>query len=409
MKYRRLAAILSFLTLFILACQDKIPINELSNAKQAIDKALTVKADDYAPEEFGEANRQIAAAHQVMIEDGKSEDIIKNADAAYTKAVEAYNKSAVLYAEEGIRKAEEAIAAADDAYAEKFSPYNLREAKDLNVSAARKYDAKEYEESIKFSQEAYDKAVIAKDESLNNKYQLRAKIDEVSSRISRIERYDYKAYAPGQYDLAVKNLQKARDEYSDDRIKDGFQSIAVADKNAAEAYRLTMNGVTSAKIAEAEEAVRAAENSTGASSATEDMDAAREALTNAKLSRDRGNYDESIRYCNEAIKFSNDVIESGKVAAVVASGDGSDTDADSDKDKSKEESARGDVVSEDDDYYYYKVKSWAKYGDCLWQIAGEYYGNPRLWNKIYNANRNKISNPDLIKPGWVLKIPKIKK
>ena len=168
-----------------------------------------------------------------------------------------------------------------------------------------------------------------------------------------------------------------------------------------------MNGVTSAKIAEAEEAVRAAENSNGASSATEDMDAAREALANAKLSRDNGNYDDSIAYCNEAIRFSNDVIESGKNAAVVASGDGSDTDKD--KDKSKGKSARGEVISEDDDYYYYKVKSWAKYGDCLWQIADEYYGNPRLWTRIYKANKKRISNPDLIKPGWVLKIPKIKK
>ncbi|HQO40986.1 MAG TPA: LysM peptidoglycan-binding domain-containing protein [Spirochaetota bacterium] len=407
MKYRKSAAILSFITLFILACQDEIPINELSKAKQAIDKALTVKADEYAPEEFGEANRQIAAAHEVMIKDEKPEESIKNADVAYTKAVEAYNKSAVLYAEAGIRKAEEAIAAADDAYAEKLSADNFREAKDLNAGAAQKYDAREYEESIKLSQAAYDKAVLAKDESLDNKYQLQVKIDEVSSRISRIEQYDYEAYAPGQYNLAVENLKKAQDEYNDDRIKDGFQSVAVADKNADEAYRLTMNGVTSAKIAEAEEAVRAAENSNGASSATEDMDAAREALANAKLSRDNGNYDDSIAYCNEAIRFSNDVIESGKNAAVVASGDGSDTDKD--KDKSKGKSARGEVISEDDDYYYYKVKSWAKYGDCLWQIADEYYGNPRLWTRIYKANKKRISNPDLIKPGWVLKIPKIKK
>ncbi|HPS57435.1 MAG TPA: LysM peptidoglycan-binding domain-containing protein [Spirochaetota bacterium] len=405
MKYRNLAAILSFITLFLLACQDEIPINELSKAKLAIDRALTVKADEYAPEEFNEANKQISVAHEQIIKEEKPEECIKNADAAYNKAVEAYNKSAVLYAEAGMRKAEEAIAAADDAYAEKLSPDNFREAKDLHASASQRYEAKNYEETISLAKASYDKAVKAREEALDNKYQLQVKIDEVSSRISRIEQYDYEAYAPGQYNLAVENLKKAQEEYNDDRIREGFQSVAIADKNADEAYKLTMEGVTGAKIIEAEDAVKAAENSNGAATAAEDMDAAREALANAKLSRDNGNYDDSITYSNEAIRLSNDVIESGKKAAVVAAGDGKDKVQDDKTTKS----ANGEVIKEDENYYYYKVKSWAKYGDCLWQIAGEFYGNPRLWTKIYKANKNKISNPDLIRPGWVLKIPKIQK
>lgn len=408
MKYRNLAAILSFITLFLLACQDEIPINELSKAKMAIDKALTVKADEYAPEEFNEANKQIAAAHEMMITQEKPEESVKNADAAYNKAVEAYNKSAVLYAEANMKKAEEAIAAADDAYAEKLSPDNFREAKDLQASASQRYEAKNYEETISLAKASYDKAVKAKEESLDNKYQLQVKIDEVSSRISRIEQYDYEAYAPGQYNLAVENLKKAQEEYNEDRIKDGFQSVAVADKNADEAYKLTMEGVTAAKISEAEEAVKAAENSTGATAASADMDAAREALANAKLSRDNGNYDDSITYSNEAVRLSNDVIEAGKKAAIVAAGNGTDADKDKDKDGKVTKPADGEVVKEDANYYYYKVKSWAKYGDCLWQIADEYYGNPRLWTKIYKANKNKIHNPDLIRPGWILKIPKLK-
>ncbi|NCC45356.1 MAG: LysM peptidoglycan-binding domain-containing protein, partial [Clostridia bacterium] len=30
-----------------------------------------------------------------------------------------------------------------------------------------------------------------------------------------------------------------------------------------------------------------------------------------------------------------------------------------------------------------------------------------LWRKIYNANRDRIKNPDLIRPGWVIRIPKL--
>lgn len=44
-------------------------------------------------------------------------------------------------------------------------------------------------------------------------------------------------------------------------------------------------------------------------------------------------------------------------------------------------------------------------GDNLSKIAKQFYGNPNDWQKIFNANRDQISNPDLIQPGQVLKIP----
>lgn len=49
----------------------------------------------------------------------------------------------------------------------------------------------------------------------------------------------------------------------------------------------------------------------------------------------------------------------------------------------------------------YTVKS----GDCLWNIAKKYYGSGSQYTKIYNANKDKISNPNLIYPGQVLTIP----
>ena len=44
-------------------------------------------------------------------------------------------------------------------------------------------------------------------------------------------------------------------------------------------------------------------------------------------------------------------------------------------------------------------------GDSLWKIAKRFYGNGEDWYRIHDANRNVIENPDLIQPGWKLRIP----
>ena len=46
-----------------------------------------------------------------------------------------------------------------------------------------------------------------------------------------------------------------------------------------------------------------------------------------------------------------------------------------------------------------------KKGDCLWNIAKSFYGNGSKYTVIYNANKDKIKNPNLIYPGQVLTIP----
>ena|SRR5947207_15588964 len=46
-----------------------------------------------------------------------------------------------------------------------------------------------------------------------------------------------------------------------------------------------------------------------------------------------------------------------------------------------------------------------KQGDTLSKIAKEHLGDANAYNKIFNANRDQLSDPDKIKPGQVLKIP----
>jgi nucleoid-associated protein YgaU len=45
-------------------------------------------------------------------------------------------------------------------------------------------------------------------------------------------------------------------------------------------------------------------------------------------------------------------------------------------------------------------------GDCLWNIAHNAFGDPFKWTLIYEANKSKINNPDLIYPNQEFDIPK---
>ncbi len=47
-------------------------------------------------------------------------------------------------------------------------------------------------------------------------------------------------------------------------------------------------------------------------------------------------------------------------------------------------------------------------GDFLWKIAGksDIYGDPYAWSRIYTTNRDQIKNPDLIFPTQIFQIPR---
>lgn len=76
------------------------------------------------------------------------------------------------------------------------------------------------------------------------------------------------------------------------------------------------------------------------------------------------------------------------------------------KPAAKEEKATVSVTKERDASTAPTTKTYTvKKGDTLWAIAAKYYGSGAQYNKIYNANTDKISNPNLIYPGQVFTIP----
>ncbi len=44
-------------------------------------------------------------------------------------------------------------------------------------------------------------------------------------------------------------------------------------------------------------------------------------------------------------------------------------------------------------------------GDSLSKISKKFYGDANSWKRIFEANKDVVKNPDLIQPGWKLRIP----
>ncbi len=61
----------------------------------------------------------------------------------------------------------------------------------------------------------------------------------------------------------------------------------------------------------------------------------------------------------------------------------------------------------------YRIRTWRGERDCLWNIAKDraIYANPYLWRKLYEANKDKLpdpNNPDWVEPGIILTIPSLR-
>jgi nucleoid-associated protein YgaU len=44
-------------------------------------------------------------------------------------------------------------------------------------------------------------------------------------------------------------------------------------------------------------------------------------------------------------------------------------------------------------------------GDTLQKISKKFYGKTNKWNRIYEANKDKLKSPNKIYPGQVIDIP----
>lgn len=407
-KFRLPVFFLTAAMAVIVACGDPIPIKEMVAARQAITKAYSVKADKYAVKELDKAKTELFKAHD-SVKNEKMDKAKLSADESYKAAVAAYNKAVPLLAKDTIDAAEQSMNMAVEAYAEELAKTEYAEAKDELAEANKLYENKKFYDAYKKALEADKKAKNARNVALGKKDTLKDAIDEVKATLVRAKKYDADRHSSEKYKLAEENVALAEQSYNDLKLKKGFAAIEVAKLNADEAYGKSLEGSAKAEYANAQVMVEKAKAAEGAEVAKDELAAAEESLANSKKMMDESKYKESIDYSKESVRLSSIVMVTKKPAEV------KDTDKEKDiegKDVSgsggKDDADKVTKENEDVDYFLYTVVRRKVNTDCLWRIAGRFYKKPRKWPVIYKANKNRIKNPDLIYPGWVLKIPKLK-
>jgi nucleoid-associated protein YgaU len=380
-----------------MACKLSVPIREMSNAKKGITTAQKVKADKYAPEELESAKKKLIESHD-QISNKDVDNAKKSAEDSSSLSLAAYNKTLPLLAKDTISVAEKSMSEAADVYAERLAADEYRDAEDKLKQANDQFQNKQYNEAYESAVKADEKAKNARNTALGKKDVLRDSIVEVKRTLEEAEKYGAKKYASDKLNLANENVDVAEKAYDAQELKKGFSAIEVAKLNADEALLAALKNTAADRLAAAEKAVGQAEKSKFAAEKKAEMNAARESLENAKSKLADSKYKESIAASEEALRLSMLVMSKKVEGTEIA--EGNDVN---------QQQQQQQQLTDEKDYFLYTVVWREKYKDCLWYIAKKYYKNGMLWKKIYQANKDQIQNPNLILPGWVLKVPKLKK
>ena len=398
-----------FLPLILLAaglasCGFEVPVAELTAAKTAITRAESVQAADFAPDEYNAAVALMAKSHDA-VRDEKKDDAIKNALDAAQSADAAYAKAAPLWAQKSIDEANTAIKAAKDAGAEQYAAAILAQATGLATEATDAHAAAEYSVSRTKAIEARNAAEQAAEETRVAKDTARegysAKLAAQKSRMEGIQALAGAGHAQAELATAETALNEASTALSAENFPIADSSIATATASLDAAEKAIVKGLAADRILAAETSFQNL-NEKKPTLTKESTDAVSSMIFEAKLHFDQASYDESMKWSDQAIaKIDALLMEEEKVAVTVPVVTDTGTVTDTTTTTATEPAKPSDGFPKE-----YRVKYNPKDRDCLWKIAGRFYGKRYdLWPLIYMANRDLIKDPDLIFPGQKFVIP----
>jgi len=379
-------SILTVLFIFI-GCNDNIPSDKLAEAKIELSKAEAVDAEKYSITNYNKASDFLILAIK-SVRTNKTKDAIKNSDESIK-----YSKLAYI---ESLKKKTELemsnIAGIDKKIIKIRGDYYFKDLyktfKTDEKEVKNLYTKKDYLNAYEKARKTYlngqnivnnvemlkeevikkiDDATIAIQDAENGRAKEFAKdlLNEAKSLLKEAKNFfknnnfeTAKTKAQEAYDKAVAAKDKAFKKIQDILRKKVIAFFKEVDNyySKSKAFIKKYNNDKSVKQDEKDDANKLFDE------IKSNYDSAKDALNKDK-------FDQANNFGKEVIRLSKVLLQKSTVK-------------------------------------YYTVQLVPKKRDCLWRIAEKkfIFSNPYKWPKIWKANKDIISDPDLIYPGQKLKI-----
>jgi hypothetical protein len=453
----------------ILNCAQELPLKELALAKAQVERAENLKAGEFSPDEFQEAKKSLIEANDYAAEEKASDSkksadyAISKAYDALEKTLPKLTARTREEAIANLDAAEEANAsetspeefkkasALKDAGDAKLTAADgtlaayLREEKDEKQKETKRSQAlNEYEEAYNLFLESKRTGMDAKAVALQKADGLRQSADEVDASLQKASRY-YNGTNPAveeeksRLQSAYADIEAGRLKTADGKIKTARAAsgplLASSIKDHAKSRNSQARDVVedaNVRFADlpSDSLLKSPSTKDSYGSAQENLGAANESLASSSNLYEQEKYEDSLSQSEEAIRLAEisiDQVETLKLNGLAVTTDSkkkdrgttpsdklatkkdakTKTDTTTPNEESTNEGAGSRGLKDLGDGWKQYTVSKSNPADCLWRIAkkADVYNNSKLWPRIYDANRGKIKNKNLIFPKQKLNIP----
>ncbi len=430
------APLFSFVVFGFVQCgKQNIPVEELSRARQEIELAEKQEPSEEAAELLSKSTDTLLEAHS-LLQEGRNDEAAARGIQARVFALQSRLDSAPAYGVSLQEKSSNALQMADEAFAEALARDDYESARALHEEGTDALSQAEgtqvtpehrenpltkesaalvqlefYEQAFEKFEAAIEASERARSIALSQKSDMVESVAAVEAMLEKARDYGIEKYDEEGYKNTTALLIAARQDIEADKLKAANEKIVEAEGQATTLLATAQKGKAEELAAEAEKVVASAQSDFGRASAKlsaadrakygEYLKASGEALDSAKLRYDEEMYEESIQESRESIRLAMLVREGAALNARELARLEAERKEVEEKIEGKD-SADG----EGPEVKTYTVKK-TRPAESLWRISKkkEIYGKGSKWTKIYDANRDKIKDPDLIYPGQELVIP----
>lgn len=311
--------ILLILAISFAACQLEVPVQEMTDAKAAINAAKAVDADKHSPEEIKKAEDYLLQCNEDL-KNEKADDAKASALLAIESANKARTKALPLYAQERMTAAEEAYNEADKLYAAKFSPDNLQKAGELKNQANEAFNAADYMKAAGLAEQSTAYAKDASADSMKNSSALESELSDAGSRLMSLKNDEMAGEAQVELKAASDALVLANEGMTGKDFRKAYSEL----DNARAALTRAENKIKKKKLGAEITTLRAKmdqiKSGKDGQAVAEDLDKAMLELNAAETSLEQDNIDDAsmrVASARELIAGTDTKLKKGNAAAAL--------------------------------------------------------------------------------------------